>query len=162
MIVVSDTSPVLNLARVRRLDLLPSLYHQVFIPPAVSTELGSRNSQTSQFIHAALGSWLLVASPENHELVAKLRNNLDAGEAEAIVLAVERQASLLLLDERLGRRAARTFGLRITGLIGVLVDTKQARLIDQVKPVLDELIAEAHFWIGTALYQEILAKLDET
>ena len=161
MIVVSDTSPILNLARIRRLDLLASLYAQVLIPTAVRAELTTLKDQFSQTVAMALDSWLVTETPTDQALVRELRSRLDAGEAEAIVLALERKATLLLVDEKLGRVAAKTFGLRITGLLGVLVDAKRSRLIEQVKPVLDELISEARFWVSPELYREVLTTVGE-
>lgn len=161
MIVVSDTSPILNLARVRRLDLLASLYLEVLIPPAVCAELTALKDEPSQEVGLALNSWLVMDSPKNERFVLQLRSHLDAGEAEAIVLALERKATILLVDERLGRATAKTFGLRITGLLGVLVEAKQARLIERVKPVLDELISGARFWVSPELYHEVLTTARE-
>ena len=161
MIVVSDTSPILNLARIGRLELLPSLYEQVVIPPAVFGELTASASQDFPAIDTARNSWLLLGTPKDQERVLQLRADLDAGEAEAIVLAVELQANLLLVDERRGRRTAEALGLRITGLLGVLADAKQAGLIEFVKPLLDDLIQKARFWIGPELYREVLVELDE-
>jgi len=93
--------------------------------------------------------------------VQELRENLDAGEAEAIVLAIERRADLLLVDERRGRGTAISAGLTVTGLLGIVARAKQAGLIDLAKPVLDELIHNARFWIGPELYAEVLAELGE-
>jgi predicted nucleic acid-binding protein len=103
----------------------------------------------------------MIGTPRDQDRVQELRDKLDAGEAEAIVLAVERQAELLLVDERRGRRTAEALGLRTTGLLGVLAEAKRAGLIELAKPVLDELIQNARFWIGPDLYREVLAKLDE-
>jgi len=136
LIVVSDTSPILNLARIGRLGLLPSLYEQVLIPPAVFGELTASTSQDFPAIDTARNSWLLLGTPKDQQRVLQLRADLDAGEAEAIVLAVELQANLLLVDERAG-------------------------LIESVKPLLDDLIQKARFWIGPELYREVLVELDE-
>ena len=159
MIVVSDTSAILNLARIGRLELLPALYQQVLIPSAVSAELATFG--VSPAFDVAYGTWLHVAEPGDQSLIARLRNELDFGEAEAIALAVERQATLLLMDEKHGREVAEKLGILVTGLIGVLADAKEARLIESVKQVLDELITKARFWIGPALYREVLVELGE-
>ena len=97
----------------------------------------------------------------DQNLVVQLRHGLDAGEAEAIALALERKASLLLVDERLGRSAARKLGLEITGLLGVLAEAKKKGLIEKVKPILDSLISEARFWASSDLYNEVLVTLGE-
>ena len=158
MIVVSDTSPILNLRRINRLELLSSLYTQVLIPPAVFAELGANTGHVDTM---GVYSSLRVEAPRNQLRVRELQRNLDAGEAEAIVLAVECGADLLLVDERRGRRAAEAAGLRITGLLGVLADAKRVGLIDRVKPVMDDLIEHARFWISRDLYNAVLAELGE-
>jgi len=105
--------------------------------------------------------WLLVATAADQNRVRQLRSELDPGEAEAIVLAVERSASLLLMDERRGRRIANSSGLTVTGLLGVVAAAKYAGLIDLAKPVVDELVQTARFWIGADLYAEVLRQLGE-
>jgi uncharacterized protein len=161
LIVVSDTSPVLNLARISRLELLPLLYHQVLIPSAVHEELTASRRDLPAMIDLASAPWLIVAAAEDQNRVQKLREDLDPGEAEAIVLAIERRADLLLVDERRGRRTATAAGLTVTGLLGVVARAKRVGLIDLAKPVLDELIQIARFWVGPDLYREVLRELDE-
>jgi predicted nucleic acid-binding protein len=160
LIVVSDTSPVLNLARIGRLGLLPLLYKQVLIPSTVYEELMD-SSDLPLALDLASEPWLIVAMAKDQRHVQELRADLDAGEAEAIVLAIEHRADLLLVDERRGRRTATAAGLKIMGLLGVVAEAKRVHLIDLGKPVLDELIQIARFWIGPDLYDEVLRELGE-
>lgn len=103
-----------------------------------------------------------MASASDRKRVEELRQHLDLGEAEAIVLAVERRADLLLVDERRGRRLASAAGLAITGLLGVIATAKRVGLIDLARPVIDELIQNARFWTGPDLYAEVLSELGES
>jgi predicted nucleic acid-binding protein len=161
LIVVSDTSPILNLARIGRLDFLRLLYQQVLIPAAVHDELLAAMRPLPTPIDFASLPWLMVARPSDRRHVERLSEDLDLGEAEAIVLAIERHAHLLLVDERRGRRTAIEAGLAVTGLLGVVAHAKRAGLIDAAKPVIDDLIGSARFWISPALYREVLDQLGE-
>jgi uncharacterized protein len=155
LIVVSDTSPLLNLAIVKKLHLLCNLYVEIVIPPAVEIELSRNDIVTDP-------SWVQVLPAQDQEEVAQLRRNLDPGEAEAIVLAGELGGQLLLIDEKMGRQIAISRGLEVTGLLGVLAEAKSRGLITECKPVLDELIHTAGFWIGNSLRSGYLAKLNES
>jgi predicted nucleic acid-binding protein len=81
---------------------------------------------------------------------------LDRGEAEAIALAAELSADLLLLDERRARRIASRLGLRYIGVLGVLLDAKNRGDLTAVKPVLEALITQAGFWVSTDLYARVI------
>jgi predicted nucleic acid-binding protein len=152
---------VLNLARIGRLELLPLLYRHVLIPSAVHAELMASREDLPTATDLGSASWLIVASAEDQNRVRELRVDLDHGEAEAIVLAIERRADLLLVDERRARRTAAAAGLTVTGLLGVVARAKQDGLIALAKPVLDDLIQIARFWIGPHLYAEVLAEMGE-
>lgn len=95
------------------------------------------------------------------EYFVKLLKTLDPGEAEAIVLAIELKADALLIDEKKGRKIAQEHGIIITGLLGILVDAKEEKLLRNVKPVLDKLVFEIGFRISPGLYQDILKKIKE-
>ena len=154
MLVVSDTSPLLNLIVIQRLELLKHLYGEIVIPSAVFSEL--QNNQICVTV-----DWIRVMSPQDRAAVDALRTDLDAGESEAIVLARELNASLLLMDERMGRRIATKSGLAVTGLLGILAEAKARGLIPLCAPVLDEMINQAGFWIGERLRADYLIALGE-
>ena len=166
MTIVSDTSPVLNLAAIGSLHLLGSLYPSVIIPPAVQAELASLAQRQSRFAAsapAALPSFLRVEplSASALALAAEFRRRLHPGEAEALALAIDLQADLLLLDERAARLLARQQGLRTRGLLGVLVAAKRRRLLPAVAPLLDRLDREAHFHMSALLRADVLRSVGE-
>ncbi|HUU41202.1 MAG TPA: DUF3368 domain-containing protein, partial [Desulfatiglandales bacterium] len=98
----------------------------------------------------------------NRQLTQALKQELDAGEAEAIALALEIGADLLLMDENLGREVARHLGLRYTGLIGVLIEAKRKGFITAVKPCLDQLRDIAGFRLSEVLYARVLRDQEES
>ncbi len=159
MTVVSNTSPVSNLAAVGRLDLLRAGFGQVLVPSAVAEELAAPGSPLAA--SSPLPPWLMVTPVADTALLAALAQSLDRGEAEAIALGVERGAGLLVLDERRARQIARAMGLEVIGVLGVLLHAKRAGLIDAVGPVLDDLIARAGFWVGTELRARVLLEAGE-
>jgi hypothetical protein len=108
-----------------------------------------------------LPPWVEKRSVANRSLLDSLRLELDAGEAESIALAVELKADFVLLDERLARRIATGLGLKVAGLLGVLVEAKRRGLIVLVKPILDALITKAGFWVGRDLYARVLVEVGE-
>jgi predicted nucleic acid-binding protein len=139
MIVVSDTSPILSLALIGRLELLRDLYGTIVIPEAVRSELITTDQGGAREVALKL-----------------LLREVDRGEAEAIGLAVQLKADVLLIDERKARHLAADLELGVVGLLDVLPDAKQRHLISSVKPILDDLIVRAHFRVSHKLYQRTL------
>lgn len=94
---------------------------------------------------------------KNRPLVTALRENLDAGEAETIVLAIELGANMMFMDERDGRHAAQRFGFKPVCVIGILLEAKANQQIQEIRPLLDRLRQEAGFYLSERLY---IATLD--
>jgi len=134
VIIVSDTSPINNLAAINHLDLLRQLYGTVIIPEAVYRELADPNFPVAGATEVQAFDWIQTCTISNLTLVKALSNELDIGEAEAIALAVEIQADQVLIDERRGRLIASRLNLRYKGILGVLVEAKSQGLIAEVKP----------------------------
>jgi uncharacterized protein len=161
MIVVSDTSALCNLATVDHLWLLEAIYNTVIIPDVVASELvAASNPNISAILQ--LG-WIQTQPLTNPQLANQLQQDrgLDAGEANAISLALELQADDLLIDERLGRQEALRLGLSIIGILGILLVAKQRSLISQVQPIMDALINQAGFRVSPQLYQRVLTLSQE-
>ena len=153
MIVVSNSSPLISLGAIGRLDLLHELFGEISIPLAVLQEVRSVEISTE--------SWIDPREVESPTLPQALESELDRGEAEAIALAIELKADLLLMDERRGRRLAARFGLKVLGVLGILVDSKRNGLIEKVEPVLIELQKKAGFRISPELYRRALQEAEE-
>ena len=147
--VVTDTTPLIALDRSGHLDLLPALF-EVHAPPAVVSEFGW------------CPAWLRTSPSPNPSRVAALRETLDAGEAEAVALAEAPPKARLLIDERKGRRVARSLGLRVIGTVGVLLAAKSRGLIPQVRPLLDALIHDHGLHLSEALRGTVLREAGES
>jgi predicted nucleic acid-binding protein len=160
MRVVSDTSPVSNLAIIGRLEFLRLLHGEVFIPPAVEMELSQLRHDTGCMAvkNALEDGWLRVVLPE---VPRPTLPGLHVGEIEAIQLALGTADSLLLLDESEGRASARGFGLRISGVIGVLILAKKHGWIDSLEKELLALRTQARFFISPNLLSKALAEVGE-
>jgi uncharacterized protein len=164
VIVISDTSAITNLAAIRYLHLLSQLYNQVIIPEAVYRELVDIDPPVPGTLEVQTISWFEVKQIANRNVVERLQEKvrLDPGESEAIALALELSADLLLIDERRGRAEADRLGLRITGLLGILVEAKRQNLVATIKPLMDDLVATSEFRVSSAPYHQILEMVNET
>ncbi len=156
MIVVSNSSPLAALAAVHQAQLLPQLYERVLIPETVWHEVIEKGREKPGVAELSKAAWLERRTVENKNMVQALQENLDPGESEAIALALQVRADLLLMDERLGRRTAERLGLKVVGVVGILVEAKHRALLSAIKPVLDKLRDEIGFWLSDTLYNQVL------
>jgi predicted nucleic acid-binding protein len=160
-VIVSDTSPVRALAHLHLLDLLDNLYGEVLVPPAVADELERPRPASAVVVRVAEHPFFRLQSPADAARVAELRRVLDPGESEAIALAEELEADLLLIDDRRARAYASRLGFDTMGVVGVLLRAKQAGMISHVAPLLDQLRAELRFFISDVVRAEVLRRAGE-
>lgn len=161
MIVVSDTSPLIALAAVGQLRLLPHLYGQVIVPEQVFLEATAARPTAPGADEVRSVKWIRIEKPTNQSLLKALTLELDHGEAAAICLALQKRADLLLIDERRGRKAASRLGCRVVGVMGLLVEAKRQGLLSDVRSTIDALATHAGFRISSDLRDRILAAADE-
>jgi uncharacterized protein len=159
--IVSNSTPLINFAAIGHLDILQSLFTTITIPPAVAHELFERGRRYATMSEIEKAAFIVRQEIENIMLRDALTLDLDAGEAEAITLALEQKADLLLLDEMAGRLIAESYRLTFTGSIGCLIEAKQCGIIPAVKPLLDAMQQKARFWIHPHLYARILTEQEE-
>jgi predicted nucleic acid-binding protein len=157
-LIVSNTTPVINLAEIGRLDLLEGLFGKVVVPPAVVDELISKREL---FPKAGDAASFEVVQPEDRLLVRGFRSAVHAGEAECLALAMENPGSLLILDDLQARALASANGLPFTGTLGLLVEAKARGLVDTVAPLIGKLRVSARFWISLELETRILKDVGE-
>jgi hypothetical protein len=150
-IVVADTSPLIGLQRIDRLDLLRDLFGEVLVPPAVMDEFVRRASPPA---------WLVERQPPVPLDSRASATPLGSGEREAIALALHVGVDWIVLDDEAGRRVAATLGLPVIGTLGVVLLAKQEGVIDAVRPLVDALTA-VNFHLSPQLVARMLRDADE-
>ncbi len=161
--VVSNTSPILNLAIVDRLPLLQEQFPRVIIPSEVLEELKPGDDfPGSERIRQALDAqWLVVMSLQSRHLKEALMLDLDQGEAAAIALALELGSKQILMDEFDGRAKAKALGFEPLGILGILLRAKRRGMIASLKVEMEALRRDAGFFIAARLFEEILHQAGE-
>ena len=155
MIIVSNTTPLSQLARINQLSLLQEVFTKIIIPAEVYAELTQGNHpNTAAFLVA---DWLEVRNVSDPDKIKMLQadTNLDLGECAAIILASELEAQQILIDEKAARKIAISRNLSVVGTVGILLIAKQRGLITNVKTLLDALLIEETY-ISEQLYRYAL------
>ena len=161
MIVVTDTSVVSNLCFLHQEELLSSLFDRVLAPSAVRHEFERLARTDSRFAGLCFPVFIDVEDPIS--IPDRLRNaeNLDGGEIAALALALERNIRDVLIDETAARHLAQELGLRVSGLLAVIIRAKRRGIVKAVEPLLSRLENEANFWIGPELRERVLSAAGE-
>jgi len=154
MTVVCNTSPLLVLAKIQRLGLLTQLYARLVIPGAVVDEIGAKADAAAAQIQALVATPPVTVQRATPQTLAGLPDDLGPGEREAIALALETAADVVVLDDQVGRHLARARGLQVTGTVGVLIEARSRGLLPALRPELDRL-RDAGLWLADAFYHRL-------
>ena len=142
MIVISDTTPLISLLKIERLDLLEKIFGQVFIPDGVFNELIQNKNYTQEANMIISSDFIVTKSVSDRKAVEILEKttSLDRGESEAIILFSELKAELMLMDERRGREVALKLKIPLSGTLGVLLEAFDKGIIscEQMEQYLNE------------------------
>ena len=158
MIIVADSSPLISLAILNKLNILDKIFDKIYIPTAVYNEIVQQNKP--YFNELRDFSINRIRPIQNQLAVQILQKELDIGESEAIVLAIEKSVPNILIDEYKGRKVAQINELLPIGSIGVLLQAKKKGIVTEIKPELNKLIVN-HRRIAQKLYDKALELADE-
>lgn len=160
MIIISDTTPIISLIKINRLDLLEELFGEVLIPDAVFRELITNVTFKEEADIVKSSEFIKVSSIQNRKSLEILQaaSGLDAGESEAIILADELKSDVLIIDERRGRKVAQNLGIAITGTIGILIQAYHEKILseEEVKSCF-EYLKNSSIRLSDTLIQEALS-----
>ena len=148
-IIISDTSSLIALTNIGELELLKKVYEEVVITPEIGEEYGLETPD-----------WIRIEKIEDVQKFKLLNLELDKGESSGITLALENEASLLIIDEKKGRGIAKKLGIKITGILGVMIRAKEIGVINRVKPLIEKL-EKVDFRMSERLKNQILERVGE-
>ncbi len=149
--IISNTTPIISLLKVDKLNLLKELYERVIVPTAVYLEI--ENGKEKQYYQDLTQiDWIEIQEIRNPDSRAYFLD-LDDGEAEVLILAKELNADLVIMDEIMGRRYSKQLEFNLTGTIGILLKSKEKGLIESIKDLLTELMKK-----GTWLSPKLISK----
>jgi len=162
VIVIADASVLISLSAIGRLGIIHDCFPDgIQIPPAVWKEVVDQGHERPGTKDVAFADWIFVREIEDHRFVQYLKLGIDEGEAEAIGLARETNAQVILIDERDARDVAKGLGIKVLGTIGLLIRAKRAGKFDSLKKELDSLQELAKFRLSHNLYRLALREAGE-
>ncbi|MCK4761503.1 MAG: DUF3368 domain-containing protein [Candidatus Aminicenantes bacterium] len=160
-IVISNSSPIINLAIIGRLYLVGKFWNKIYIPEAVWQEVVIDGGDKGEVDEIRKAGWIIVEKVKDKNLILALEQDLDKGEAEAIALAIEKNADIILIDETDAREVVDIYGINKTGVLGILILAKLRDEIPSLKKEIENLKVKANSWLKDSLIQEVLGKVGE-
>ncbi|MCM1183117.1 MAG: DUF3368 domain-containing protein [Roseburia sp.] len=157
--VIVNSTPLIVLCGIGRLDILQKLYCEIIIPTAVYQEVTAIEDSACSQIKSA-GQWIHVEQIREQTEKKMYKAKLHDGEVEVMILAQEKKADLLILDDNAAKKTAKYLGLTVTGTLGILIKAKQQGIIDEIYPLLSEM-KQNGFYIAPELESVVLEQAGE-
>ena len=158
--VIVNSTPLIALSHVKQLDLLQKLYGEVVIPRAVYDEISAKpDSLCKKAVDDSL-QWIHIENIQNQMAKNMYKTQLHEGEVEVMVRALESGADLVIIDDASAKKHAKYLGLTVTGTLGVLLKAKEAGYINEIKPILEELV-EKNIYLSESIIKKCLKSAGE-
>ena len=158
--VVANTTPLIALSHVGELELLKRLYEEIIIPEAVYKELSVKTESVCKKAVDSSLDWIRVEKIENQMAKAMYKTQLHEGEAEVMILSKEIGADVVIIDDANAKKHAKYLGLPVTGTLGVLIKAKQKGYVDELKPILYQMVQNG-IYISPKLIEMCLEQAEE-
>ena len=157
MIVVSNSTPIISLASINKIDLLEKLFGCIYIPMAVYGEIKAKENYGYYEIKKDFFKVRDISDDACKNLLLK---DLDEGETETIILALEMKAKFVLIDERLAYKIAKSLDLTSIGTLAILIEAKKKGLIEKLRPLIEEMVDKGR-WYSKNVVREVLRSVGE-
>lgn len=157
--VVVNSTPLIILCGIGRLDILKEMYQEIYIPVAVFREVTAKNDLACAQLRSA-GAWIHIEQIQDYREKKMYKAKLHDGEVEVMILAQEQEAGLVILDDNAAKKTAKYLGLTVTGTLGVLIKAKQQGIIETVRPLLTEMRRNG-FYVSSMVEYMVLEQAGE-
>ena len=158
--VVVNTTPLIALCHVRQLDILRKMYGGVMIPRAVYRELAEKEESICKKQVDASLDWIHVENIETQMAKSMFKTQLHDGEVEVMILAKEKNADIVIIDDANAKKHAKYLKLPVTGTLGVLIKARKRGYISELKPIIQEML-DKNIYISEKLVKLCLEQVGE-
>lgn len=157
--VIVNSTPLIVLGNIGKLELLKELYEEIIIPRAVFEEVTIKNDNANLKL-LQNKEWIKVLEVKDKTNRKMYQSKLHDGEVEVMMLANEISADLLIIDDNAAKKTAKFLGYTVTGTLGVLLKAKLEETVDEIKPILSEMLQQG-FYISPQVLEMVLKTAKE-
>ncbi|MDD6811034.1 MAG: DUF3368 domain-containing protein [Lachnospiraceae bacterium] len=158
--VVVNTTPLIALSNVGQMEILKKLYGEIMIPEAVYRELSVKEESICKKTVDCSLDWIQVNKIKNQMAKSMYKTQLHDGEVEVMILAKEIEADVVIIDDANAKKHAKYLELPVTGTLGVLIKAKQEGYVDELKPILYQMVQNG-IYISQSLIEMCLKQVGE-